>query len=280
MDIVRDLNELRSLTNSHRLNAKRIGFVPTMGALHEGHLSLLDIAKSESDIVIASIFVNPTQFAAHEDLGSYPRQEEQDLAALRARGCDVAYLPDQATMYPDGEETRVSVPELGAKLEGQFRPHFFGGVATVVTKLFNQVQPDIAIFGEKDFQQVQIIRRMVADLSLPVTIIAGETRREIDGLAQSSRNAYLSEKDRSIVPILNQAMHRAAKRIRSGTAITTCLEEAQETILRAGIDRVDYIEACNADTLDPLTEHQTDYQARLLAAAWIGKTRLIDNIEI
>jgi len=280
MIIVRTLTDLRSLIGNWRAKGHRIGFVPTMGALHAGHLSLVDNAVRQCDRVVTSIFVNPTQFAAHEDLGSYPRHEADDVAKLTAHGCHVAYCPDVATMYPEGEETRVSVPELGAKLEGEFRPHFFGGVATVVSKLFNQVQPDKAFFGEKDYQQVQVIKRMVKDLCIPVEIVPVPTERDVDGLALSSRNAYLTPDERRIAPALSAAMHRAAIRLRNGTPVIAATEEAIRTIEKAGFDRVEYIKACDAENLDLITDAMPERPARLLAAAWLGKTRLIDNIPV
>ena len=280
MMIVRTLTDLRSVVKTWKAQGLRVGFVPTMGALHAGHLSLIDRSATECDRTVASIFVNPTQFAAHEDLGSYPRDETRDTDLLADHGCDLAYCPDVETMYPSGEETRVSVPTLGAKLEGQFRPHFFGGVATVVSKLFNQVQPDRAYFGEKDFQQVQVIKRMVKDLAMPVEIIGCPTGRAVDGLALSSRNAYLTAEQRKIAPALYAAMRRAAIRIRRGNLPGEALTEAIETLVRAGFEKVEYLEACDPDTLDPVSFDVPAKPCRLIAAAWLGKTRLIDNIEL
>lgn len=280
MKIVRPLDDLRHQVYEWKSAGLTVGFVPTMGALHAGHLSLVEASVAQCDRTIASIFINPTQFAAHEDLGSYPRTEDRDTALLEAHGCDLAFCPDAATMYPPGEETRVCVPVLGAKLEGQFRPHFFGGVATVVAKLFNMVMPDKAFFGEKDFQQVQIIRRMVADLAFPIEIIPCPTGRAEDGLALSSRNAYLSEDQRRIAPALFAAMHRASIRIRSGVLPGEALTEAVESLVRAGFDRVEYLEACDPETLEPIGHEVPDTPCRLIAATWLGKTRLIDNIAI
>ena len=280
MMIVRTQTDLQSLVSAWKKSGLRVGFVPTMGALHAGHLSLVDHAVRQCDRVIASIFVNPTQFAAHEDLDTYPRHESEDVALLGAHGCALAYCPDVTTMYPEGEETRVNVPALGAKLEGEFRPHFFGGVATIVSKLFNQVSPDKAYFGEKDFQQVQVIRRMVKDLAFPIEIIAVPTERAADGLALSSRNAYLSPTERRIAPCLFAAMTRAGIRIRQGVNAETALGEARETLKRAGFDKIDYLAACDPATLDPVSFPISSRPARLLAAVWLGKTRLIDNISI
>lgn len=280
MQIVRSLSALREQVRNWKRDGLSVGFVPTMGALHDGHLSLIDASVAQCDRTIASIFVNPTQFAEHEDLGSYPRDEARDTDLLNQHGCDLAFCPDVGTMYPAGEETRVSVPALGAKLEGQFRPHFFGGVATVVSKLFNMVDPDKAFFGEKDFQQVQIIKRMVTDLAFPIEIVACPTGRAADGLALSSRNAYLTEEERRIAPALYAAMHRATIRMRNGHLPGEIIIEAVETLRRAGFKKVEYLEAVDPATLDPIGHEIPDHPCRLIAAAWLGKTRLIDNIAL
>ncbi len=280
MQRVTMLEDLRTIVRDWKRQGLNVGFVPTMGALHDGHLSLIDASVAVCDRTIASIFVNPTQFAAHEDLGNYPRTEDRDLALLTEHGCDLAFCPEADTMYPAGEESRVAVPELGAKLEGQFRPHFFGGVATVVSKLFNMVQPDKAFFGEKDFQQVQVIKRMVTDLAFPIEIIPCPTGRAVDGLALSSRNAYLSDAQRRIAPALYAAMHRAAIRMRNGTLPGEAITEAVDALHRAGFDEVQYLEACDPGTLEPVGHELPDYPCRLIAACWLGKTRLIDNIAI
>lgn len=280
MQIVRKLSELRETVSAWRKAGLSIGFVPTMGALHAGHISLVRLSVEGCDRTIASIYVNPTQFAPHEDLDSYPRQEAEDAAKLEAAGCDLVFCPSSDVMYPEGEETRVDVPTMGAKLEGQFRPHFFGGVATVVTKLFNQVQPDKAFFGEKDYQQVQIITRMVKDLCIPVEICPGPTLRAADGLALSSRNAYLTPKERAAAPALHAAMHRAAIRMRNGTLPGEAIAEAVESVRKAGFRTVEYIEAVDPATLDPIPAQLPEKPCRLIAAAWMGKTRLIDNIAI
>ncbi len=280
MQRVTELNSLREIVRSWKAEGLSVGFVPTMGALHEGHLSLIDASVSACDRTVASVFINPTQFAAHEDLGSYPRTEDRDCALLDAHGCDLAFLPSVETMYPAGEETRVSVPELGAKLEGEFRPHFFGGVATVVSKLFNMVDPDKAFFGEKDFQQVQVIKRMVTDLAFGVEIVPCPTGRDVDGLALSSRNTYLSEEERRIAPALFAALHRAAIRIRNGAALETVIEAATASLLKSGFKTVEYIKACDPDTLDLISQPIPAKPCRLIAAAWLGRTRLIDNIAL
>lgn len=280
MPRVRSLDELRSIVKTWKTSGKTVGLVPTMGALHNGHLSLVRSSVQTCDYTIATIFVNPTQFAAGEDLDTYPRNEDSDCEMLEAENCDLAFCPDARTVYPTGEQTRVSVPELGAKLEGQFRPHFFGGVATVVTKLFNMVDPDFAFFGEKDFQQVQIIKRMVTDLAMPVSIVACPTERTPDGLAMSSRNAYLTETERKIAPALNAAMHRAAIRIRLGHLPGEVITEAVESLRTSGFDKIEYLEACDPETLEPIIGELPEGPCRLIAAAWLGKTRLIDNIAI
>ncbi|MAI89720.1 pantoate--beta-alanine ligase [Ponticaulis sp.] len=280
MQVVRTLEELRSIVRGWKREGLSVGFVPTMGALHAGHLSLVDLSTAQCDRTIASIFVNPTQFAPHEDLDSYPRQEQQDHDLLRGRGCDLVFCPEVSVMYPEGEETRVSVPQMGAKLEGPFRPHFFGGVATVVAKLFNQVEPDKAFFGEKDYQQVQVIKRMVIDLCFGIEIVPGPTARAGDGLALSSRNAYLSAVQRAIAPVLFASLHRCAIRMRNGTPPEIALAEAKAAISKAGFENVEYVDAVDPGTLDQITDTLPDYPCRLIAAAWLGKTRLIDNIAL
>lgn len=280
MQIVRHLAELREIITGWKREGLSVGFVPTMGALHSGHVSLVDLSVAQCDRTVASIFVNPTQFAPHEDLDSYPRQEAEDQAMLKAHGCDIAYCPDKATMYPEGEQTRVDVPAMGAKLEGQFRPHFFGGVATVVSKLFNQISPDRAYFGEKDYQQVQIIRRMAIDLCFPIEIIAGATKRATDGLALSSRNAYLTVEERRIAPALFASLHRCAIRIRNGALPGEAISEAVHALENAGFKKVEYIEAVDPLSLDPVPVDLPESPCRLIAATWLGKTRLIDNIEL
>ncbi|MAP93516.1 MAG: pantoate--beta-alanine ligase [Ponticaulis sp.] len=280
MQTVSALEDLRKIVRNWKLDGKSVGFVPTMGALHQGHISLVQLSVTECDKTVCSIYVNPTQFAPHEDLDSYPRQIIEDQNLLEAADCDLLFLPEPETMYPPGEETRVDVPELGAKLEGQFRPHFFGGVATVVTKLFNQVQPDKAFFGEKDFQQVQVIKRMVTDLSMPVEIVPGPTLRADDGLALSSRNAYLTPEQRQIAPALNATLHRVAIRMRNGTSPEQAITAAITSLELSGFEKVEYIEAVDGQTLDPIGSDLPDYPCRLITAAWLGKTRLIDNIAL
>lgn len=275
LSIVRTRADLRALVSSWRRDGKKIALVPTMGALHAGHLALIEQAKASADVVIASIFVNPTQFAPHEDLARYPRQEAADIVQLEAIGCDGLYAPHVEELYPDGFQTRIVPGAVAQRLEGAFRPHFFGGVATVVAKLFLQVDPHVAIFGEKDWQQLQVISAMVRDLDLRVEIVPAPTHREPDGLALSSRNAYLSEKERAIAPSLKQALDWVADTIKQApTTLNSVLEQAKAQLLAKGFHAIDYLEACHSETLEPW---QVGDPARILVAAWLGKTRLIDN---
>jgi pantoate--beta-alanine ligase len=261
--------------------AGKIALVPTMGALHKGHLALVRQARRRANRVIVSIFVNPTQFGPSEDFASYPRGMAQDLAALAKLDVDVdlVWAPSADVMYPDGFATRV-VPEGAALagLEDRFRPHFFAGVATVVAKLFTQCRPDFALFGEKDFQQLRVVTRMARDLDLPVRVVGIPTVREADGLAMSSRNAYLTRDERKAAPTLYGALSACAGRIASGGAIAPALAEGRKVIEQAGF-ALDYLEARHAETLAPLAA-DTERPIRLLVAAKLGKTRLIDNIGV
>ena len=280
MDMVTSIKDLRRALRG-RSWTQRTGFIPTMGALHAGHLSLVSVAKQHADRVATSIFVNPTQFAPGEDLDAYPRTLDADLAALEQAGCDVAFVPHTATMYPNGEVTRVSVPgTLSETLEGAHRPQFFTGVATVVTKLLASAQADISVFGEKDYQQLQVIRRMAEDLLLGTEIIGAPTVRASDGLALSSRNTYLDAQEREIAPMLYQALHDARGAILDGVAPKQATDAATSFIKNAGFEAVDYIAYRSAKTLNEPSEPLEQGQGRLLAAAWLGKTRLIDNIEV
>ncbi len=278
--LVRTLDELRLRLSNHRRSGKTIGFVATMGALHDGHISLVKLATDRADITIASIFVNPAQFAPGEDLDTYPRTEDADIAKLAAAGCDIVYLPSVEEMYPVGSLTRVRVDAMSDLLDGIYRPHFFYGVATVVARLFIHVSPDIAVFGEKDYQQLQIIRRMVRDLGMGIEVLGGETYRDRDGLAQSSRNLYLTEDQRPRANVISAALHRAAIRIVAGVAVSEVLEEARARIIAAGFDKLDYVSAVDPATLEDLAGGPVPmgYEGRILAAAWLGKTRLIDNM--
>ncbi|MGB1156536.1 MAG: pantoate--beta-alanine ligase [Alphaproteobacteria bacterium] len=278
MDLVATVKDLRWSLRG-RSWKRRSGLVPTMGALHAGHLSLVRVAQQHASRVAATIFVNPTQFAPTEDLATYPRTLEADLEALEAAGCDVVFVPEVATMYPVGEVTRVAVPgPLSETLEGAHRPHFFGGVATVVTKLLASAQADVAVFGEKDFQQLQVIRRLCADLLLGTEIIGAPTIRAEDGLALSSRNAYLSDTHRAIAPALHRALQAAKRAIADGASPTTATAAAAADLVDAGFENVDYLAYRAAADLSEPKEALPKGEGRLLAAATLGQTRLIDNI--
>ena len=280
MQIAERLDPLRDAVAGLRRDGP-LALVPTMGALHEGHLTLVREARAHAAHVAVSIFVNPRQFGAGEDLSAYPRPREADLALLRAEHVSLVWAPDVATMYPPGYSTNVSVSGISEPLDGAARPGHFDGVATVVCKLFNQVQPDLALFGEKDWQQLAVIRRMAKDLDLarPYAddIHGVATVREADGLALSSRNAYLTPDERARAAVLPRAMQAAITRLALGEAAAPCLAELQQALLAAGFASVDYAELCHADTLASL-ERTGDAPARLLVAARIGKARLIDNM--
>lgn len=259
---------------------KRVGFVPTMGALHDGHLSLIKLAQADADEVVASIFVNPAQFGPNEDFETYPRAEVSDLNKLAAAGCALAYCPAPTEIYPPGDRTRVLVTEMSHILEGAYRPHFFEGVATVVSRLFVHVRPDIAVFGEKDYQQLQILRRMTTDLGFATRVLGGPTVREADGLAMSSRNAYLSTDERRQAAAIFAALSAAKAAIEGGAPIEYSLDKAHEALSSAGFSSIDYISACDAHSLVPFDPGKApiDREGRLLLAAWMGATRLIDNL--
>jgi pantoate--beta-alanine ligase len=276
MLIARTLSDLRAACADLRARQGALGFVPTMGALHEGHRTLVRRAAA-SGAAAASIFVNPLQFSATEDLSRYPRDEAGDLAALKAEGCALAWLPDVATMYPAGEATTVSVTGPAERWEGDARPGHFRGVATVCAKLFGQIRPDRAYFGEKDWQQLQVIKRMVADLLLPLEIIGVPTVREPDGLAMSSRNRFLSPRDRAVAPTLFSWLSAAAERLRQGAAPGPVLGDAVAALAAAGF-AVDYFALVDGPTLAPI-EHAAD-GCRLIAAARLGSVRLLDNIGV
>ncbi len=277
--IARSRKEAREWRRAMAAEGKRVAFAPTMGALHDGHVSLIRIGLEKADIAASSIFVNPTQFAANEDFSTYPRTEEQDIEKLAAAGCTFIYCPAASEIYPPGDSTRVLVKDLSPILEGEVRPHFFEGVATVVSRLFLHLAPDVAVFGEKDYQQLLVIRRMVQDLGFPIEICGGPTIREPDGLAMSSRNAYLSLDERTRAAALPQAMFRAAARIEAGDPIRAACDDAKSALLAAGFTSIDYIEARRADTLAPFgaATAPPGVTGRLLVAARNGKTRLIDN---
>jgi pantoate--beta-alanine ligase len=277
--VIRSVPALRRWLAPIRAADERLALVPTMGALHKGHLSLVRVARRRADWVAVSIFVNPAQFAPHEDFSTYPRNLGADLALLREAGVDVVWAPTTEVMYPQGFATHL-MPEgpAVAGLEDKFRPHFFSGVATVVAKLLIQCQPDIAVFGEKDYQQLRVVKQLARDLDLPVRIIGVPTQRSRDGLALSSRNAYLSAAERAIAPRLHRVLRQCAKAIKSGVAIAAVLAQGRHEIEQAGFV-IDYLEARHAQTLAPVASRD-DGPIRLLVAARIGRTRLIDNIAV
>ena len=277
--VARTVPSIRRALAPFRDTDERIALVPTMGALHRGHLALVREARRRARHVVVSIFVNPTQFAPHEDFGSYPRGFAADLKALQTAKADLVWAPSAEVMYPAGFATRIE-PQGAAKagLEDKFRPHFFGGVATVVAKLFTQTAPDFALFGEKDYQQLRVVTQMAKDLDLAVKVIGVPTVREKDGLALSSRNAYLSGAERSAAPLLYRGLKASAVRIKQGEPIEMVLEEARAEIVRAGF-ALDYLEARHELTLAPIASRK-EGPIRLLVAAKIGKTRLIDNIAV
>ena len=278
MQIIRQLSALRERTKLIRESGRTLALVPTMGALHAGHMSLVELARRQADDVIVSIFVNPKQFGPNEDLDKYPRSEDADAARLAEAGVTALWMPSVAEVYPDGFATSVKVANLGELWCGAARPGHFEGVATVVAKLFNQVRPDIAVFGEKDWQQLAIIRRMARDLDLDVEIIGMPIVRDTDGLALSSRNAYLSAADRQAALTLPRALNDAARDIGNGADVEATLADAKARLLAAGFTQVDYFALVDAATLEPLAT--LDRTGRLLAAARIGATRLIDNIAL
>jgi pantoate--beta-alanine ligase len=273
--IVTTVTELRAALAG--LKPARIGMVPTLGALHDGHVSLVDEARSRADHVVVSIFVNPTQFAPHEDFDAYPRTLDADLQTLGDRAA-IVFTPTAREMYPHGFATTVNVAGPSTGLETDFRPHFFAGVATVVAKLLIAAMPDIAVFGEKDYQQLLVVKRLVRDLGLPVQIIGAPTLREADGLALSSRNAYLSADERRIAASLNVILKDAITAARSGGNLRAAEATAIEALWKAGFSHVDYVAIRDAETLDRITA--LERTARILAAAKVGKTRLIDNMAI
>ncbi|OYX71786.1 MAG: pantoate--beta-alanine ligase [Rhizobiales bacterium 32-66-11] len=276
-EVVETVDALRAQVAAWRAAGEKVALVPTMGALHEGHIALVRQAKTLARRIVVSIFVNPTQFAPNEDFSRYPRTFDNDIALLAAEDVDVVYAPTAADMYPQGFATHFAMggPALG--LETDFRTHFFAGVAIVVSKLLIRTGPDYAMFGEKDYQQLKVVTRLAADLDLPVEIVPGATVREHDGLALSSRNRYLSPEERTIAPVIQQALKDAAAAIRAGTPADLAANAAADRIAAAGL-KVDYVAARHAESLAPLAG--PGEPVRLLAAAWLGKTRLIDNIGV
>lgn len=277
VETVRTLPDLRRKVLAWRAAGEKVGLIPTMGALHEGHLQLVRLSQRHAKRCVVSIFVNPAQFAPHEDFARYPRDEAADLAKLALVGCDLVWAPDTSVMYPDGFATRIVPAGAAEGLESDFRPGFFGGVATVCCKLFTQVAPAIAIFGEKDYQQLRVVRRMVRDLDLPLEIVAAPTVRESDGLAMSSRNRYLSAEDRAVAPTLYRVVTNVAKAAADGDE-TAAIAEGTQTLQAAGF-KVDYLAVRDAETLQAVAAGSSRPK-RVLVAAWLGKTRLIDNVAV
>jgi pantoate--beta-alanine ligase len=272
------MDALRAVLAELRAEGGTIAFVPTMGALHAGHMALVAEGRLRASHVVASIFVNPAQFGPTEDLSTYPRREASDAKMLDEEGCALLWAPDVATMYPDGFATKVSVAGVSDGLDGAARPGHFDGVATVVAKLFNQVRPDVALFGEKDYQQLAVIRRMVADLDLAIDIVGVPTQRDADGLALSSRNAYLTDDERQAARALPRALGEAGAAIEEGRPVEEALAIAVDRLSKAGFDRIDYVELCDSASLTRV--RRLDAPARLLAAAHLGRTRLIDNLPV
>jgi pantoate--beta-alanine ligase len=280
LPIVRTVAELRAQVAGWRKAGRRVGLVPTMGALHEGHLSLVRLAREHAERVVVSVFVNPTQFSPNEDFDAYPRDEARDAGLLAGVGCDLLFAPGVAEMYPPGFATTVTVAGVTEPLDGAARPGHFAGVATIVSKLLNQCGPDVAVFGEKDYQQLQVIRRLARDLDLPAEILGAPTSRAEDGLALSSRNAYLSAAERQAAPALARALAQACERLRAGAPVSEVEAEAQAALAAAGYARVDYVEVRGTDDLIRLGPGPISTPARILAAAMLGRTRLIDNMAV
>ena len=280
MDTVTTIAAVREHVRAWRSEGLRVAFVPTMGNLHPGHVSLIEAARRHGERFIASIFVNPMQFGPNEDFAHYPRTPREDERMLAGAGCSVMFMPDVAEIYPNGSEraTRVEVPGVSRILEGEFRPGHMEGVSTVVAKLFHIVEPDVAVFGEKDFQQLTVIRRMVADLCMPVKIIGAPTVRDRDGLAMSSRNQYLSTEERALAPSIYRALEAAAQRLRAGDVDFASIERAGFQALEHAGFRPDYFSVRNASDLSPATPAARELV--ILTAARIGKARLIDNVQV
>jgi len=274
--ILRTIAELRNAVAFWRRNGETVGLVPTMGALHEGHLSLVTRAREQCRRAVVSIFVNPTQFGPNEDFQRYPRDLDGDAAKLATVGADAVFAPQVAEMYPEGAVTTVTVSSLTEGLCGPFRPGHFQGVATIVTKLLLQCLPDAGFFGEKDYQQLQVIQQLTRDLDIPVRIVGVPTWRETDGLAMSSRNAYLAPAERALAPTLYKVLQQVAADLKSGESASIATGWGKQELMRAGFSRLDYLDAVDAVTLKKI--ERLERPARVAAAAWIGKTRLIDNL--
>lgn len=279
--VARTVAELRARVAAWKAAGEQVALIPTMGALHEGHLTLIRLGQTKARRTVASVFVNPKQFAPHEDFDAYPRGEAIDAEKLASVGCDLMFAPSGEEMYAPGFATAISVAGVSEPLEGAARPQFFGGVATVVAKLLIQSQADFAVFGEKDYQQLQVIKRMVRDLDLPVEIVAAPTARADDGLALSSRNAYLSQSERQIAVALPRALQAAARAVAAGGRIDEAEAAGKAALTAAGFGQIDYLDVREASDLSKLGPGPIgDAVGRILVAAWLGKTRLIDNMAI
>lgn len=280
METIRTVADLRARVAGWREAGETVALTPTMGALHEGHLSLVDAGRAEADRVVASLFVNPTQFGEGEDLEAYPRDEAADAQMLEGRGCDLLYAPPAEEMYPPGFATEVRVRGVTDVLCGAMRPGHMDGVAQVVTKLLLQALTDVAVFGEKDWQQLVVIRRLVRDLDIPVRIVGAPIVREPDGLAMSSRNRYLTADERQLAARLNEVLAQAARRVVEGARPQEEAASARERLLEAGFDKVDYVEVRTAEALEPVTRYDPSVPTRIFGAAYLGRARLIDNMAV
>ena len=279
LPVIRFATELRKTVQQWRRRGQRVALVPTMGSLHDGHLSIIRLAKKHASRVVVSVFVNPTQFAPHEDYNSYPRNEERDWRKLLSAQPDAMYAPEVDEIYSHDFATRVEVAGITQTLEGISRPHFFAGVTTVVAKLFLQCLPDVAVFGEKDYQQLLVVKRMVRDLAFPITILPGPIVREGDGLAMSSRNVYLDPSERSVAPQLYAVLRDVATDLASGRPVRESMTQGKARLEHSSF-RIDYLELRDSDTLMPVEEDLAHARARLLAAVYLGSVRLIDNVEV
>ncbi|MDC0461861.1 pantoate--beta-alanine ligase [Alphaproteobacteria bacterium] len=274
---VNSVQDLHACLLRWQQNGHRIGLVPTMGGLHEGHLSLLSLAKAHCDKVVTTIYVNPTQFSATEDFGSYPRNLSDDLQTLSNKNvCDLVYCPQQ--MYLDNHATQIVSSGVALRLEADSRPHFFNGVATIILKLFNQIKPDVAIFGEKDYQQLMVIKQLVRDLDLQVEIIAGHIQREKDGLAMSTRNSYLSDNERKTASNIYRILQKTARNLQENQSVSEAINAGILELNSVGINNIDYFSINDPNTLEPIAKFNSD--ARMLIALYVGTTRLIDNIAV
>ena len=279
MEIVKSVKELQCLVKSFKTAGKNVALVPTMGYLHEGHLSLISRAKELADIAVTSLFVNPTQFAPNEDYSRYPRDFEHDCLAAESKHCDILFAPSTEEMYPDSFNTEIHIKGISGKFEGSFRPIHFNGVATIVSKLFNAVTPDIAVFGQKDYQQVLVIKQLVHDMLFPVKIVVAPTVREEDGVAKSSRNIFLSREDRQIAPLIYNTLSLAKSHIEQGEKRRKIINAIMLNSLRSSnAFKIDYAASADADNFDEPEEFVPGQRVVLMIAAYLGKTRLIDNM--